>query len=96
MGVGQRAVIYGDDTGVSGDDAGIAFISSFGQGAPAFVSAKKLGPNNPKVRRHDRSEQSLFGCDYETLSSEASVAYTHTCMSAAVVCALGYYSCVTL
>jgi hypothetical protein len=51
MGVGQKAVIYGDDTGVSGDDAGIAFISSFGQGAPAFVSARKLGPNNPKVGR---------------------------------------------
>jgi hypothetical protein len=49
MEVGQKAVIYGDDTGVSGDDAGIAFISSFGQGAPAFVSARKLGPNNPKV-----------------------------------------------
>jgi hypothetical protein len=49
MGTGQRAVIYGDMNTVSGNDAGIAFIGSFAQGAPAFICAQKLGPNNPKV-----------------------------------------------
>uniref|UniRef100_A0A383VZQ1 Peptidase C-terminal archaeal/bacterial domain-containing protein n=1 Tax=Tetradesmus obliquus TaxID=3088 RepID=A0A383VZQ1_TETOB len=48
QGVGQKAIIYEDENSVSGNDAGIAFIGSFGQGAPAFVCARKLGPNNPK------------------------------------------------
>ncbi|KAF6262339.1 hypothetical protein COO60DRAFT_1636017 [Scenedesmus sp. NREL 46B-D3] len=47
-GVGQKAVIFGGANSVAGDSAGIAFINSFGQGAPVYVAADKLGPYNPK------------------------------------------------
>ena len=60
QGVGQKAIIYGDENSVSGNDAGIAFIGSFGQGAPAFVCARKLGPNNPKVSMHKQKALSMI------------------------------------